>query len=108
LKDRFEEKYIPEPNSGCWLWVGALTGNYGQLKYKGRHGGNILAHRASYEIYKGPFNKGLDVLHKCDNPSCVNPDHLFLGDHSDNMLDMSTKIRANPRGRKLKLTEEDL
>jgi hypothetical protein len=79
---RFEERYIPEPNSGCWLWIGATNGNpeYGWL-------GSLKAHRISYAVYVGPIPHGLLVRHKCDNTYCVNPEHLELGTHKDNTSD---------------------
>lgn len=96
-KDRFDEKWMPEPFSGCWLWVGAYfcqTG-YGKI-YIGRL---ILAHRASWELYRGRIPDGMCVCHKCDTPSCVNPAHLFIGTHADNMHDMVRKGLSN-RGEK--------
>ena len=84
----FEERYIPEPNSGCWLWLGDLdSGGYGRLKIKGK---TYRAHRFSLLREQ---QTDLFVCHKCDTPSCVNPDHLFLGTHSDNMKDMVSKNR---------------
>lgn len=92
---RFETNYIPEPNSGCWLWLGATLGKgYGQMQL-GRSADKQerLAHRVAWRLFKGPIPEGLDVLHHCDVPSCVNPDHLFLGTDFDNMKDMRDKGR---------------
>ncbi len=84
----------------CWLWVGQKAGNgYGVLLYKGRR---LMAHRLAWEILRGPIPDGLWVLHNCpggDNPQCVNPNHLFLGTHADNMADMVQKGRST-RGRR--------
>jgi hypothetical protein len=94
LEARFESKYIPEPNSGCWLWMGALLPfGYGVLG-AGGHTGTIRAHHAAWRIYRGDIPAGMWVLHKCDVPSCVNPDHLFLGTHQDNMRDCRQKGRS--------------
>lgn len=98
-KEDFIER-IPE--SGCWIWMGQCwDSGYGYLR-KRLNGKikTISAHRYMYEFYKGPFDKSLDVLHRCDNPSCVNPDHLFLGTHSDNMRDMIQKNRRDFTGSK--------
>lgn len=74
----------------CWLWTGAKTKfGYGKLRINGSYMG---AHRFSYELYFGAA-KALCVLHKCDNPSCVNPKHLFLGSKKDNSIDMLRKKR---------------
>lgn len=73
LLERFEARYIPEPNSGCWLWIGALQNGYGSIKKEGR---NYPAHRLSYEMNKGAIPGGLVIDHLCRVPSCVNPDHL--------------------------------
>lgn len=88
-KARFEAKYLAEPNSGCWLWTAALE-RYGYFKLDGKQ---ISAHRASFIIYVGPIPENLFVLHQCDNPPCVNPNHLFLGTHQDNVDDMMRKGR---------------
>lgn len=95
LLDRFEAKYIPEPNSGCWIWTGApqrTRGRYGSFNYFGKP---TPAHRVSWLLYRGEIPLGLYVLHRCDNGFCVNPDHLFLGTQQDNMDDMTKKGRWN-------------
>lgn len=93
---QFEEHFLAEPNSGCWLWDGSINrGGYGQ--YKGLKDVSTLAHRVSWSLYRGPIPEGLWVLHRCDVRCCVRPDHLFLGTHQDNMDDMWEKGRS-PRG----------
>jgi HNH endonuclease len=92
----FEQKYIPEPMSGCFLWTGAQhRQGYGSISVRGK---TQLAHRISWQFYCGEIPDGIKVLHKCDNPPCVNPDHLFLGTQSDNMSDCGKKGRANKKG----------
>jgi hypothetical protein len=94
-RSRFEEKYTPEPNTGCWLWIGAMApGGYGKMRIGGRKVTPTLAHRVSYALHFGPFPDSLDVLHRCDQPVCVNPDHLFLGTQSDNNADRHRKGRT--------------
>lgn len=86
----FDQKYIPEPNSGCWLWTaGQDKDGYGLMS------GWRRAHRYSYEAHVGPIPSGLMVCHKCDTPSCVNPCHLFTGTAKDNMVDCANKGRSN-------------
>jgi len=94
IKERFESKVMPEPNSGCWLWTGGINEHgYGIIgKGGGRAAGVDKAHRVSYRLYCGDPT-GSNVLHKCDNPYCVNPAHLFLGSLSDNMRDCVAKGR---------------
>ena len=110
LEERFYEKIEPEPNSGCWLWIEHLTPKgYGAMSYQGK---KKRAHRVSYQIHNGPIPADKMVLHKCDNRSCVNPTHLYLGTHSENMLDMVTRGRQNkPKGSSQgssKLTEQEV
>ena len=65
---------MPEPNTGCWLWLGEITQNgYSRLKVKDK---NIAAHRIAYELFKGPIPEGLVIDHLCRNRCCVNPQHL--------------------------------
>lgn len=100
LKKRFEDKISPEPMSGCWLWTAAASEHgYGKIGLGGRAAGEAKAHRVSWILYRGEIAEGLDVCHKCDTPACVNPDHLFLGDHKANMEDMCAKGR-HPNSKK--------
>ena len=107
---RFEEKFIPEPKSGCWIWTATKSEDgYGKFYF---HPTYERSHRASWMFYVGEIPNGLFVLHKCDNPSCVNPYHLFLGTNDDNIKDMVKKGRQRAlRGSKhknAKVTEKDV
>lgn len=100
LQERFEQRYIPEPNSGCWLWVGTQhTRGYGRIQKevgsRKKRAKLERAHRVAWELYRGPIPTDMHVLHRCDVTSCVNPDHLFLGTQTDNMADKYRKNRAN-------------
>lgn len=78
--------------AGCWEWVGAkLVRGYGHLSHEGKY---LLAHRVSYELHNGPIPDGLLVLHSCDNPACVRPDHLWVGTPKQNTEDMHKKGRG--------------
>ena len=92
LEDRFWPKVDKRGPEECWPWLGASNGGYGLISDgKGKH---LRATRASILIHSGPFDKSLIVCHKCDNPPCVNPNHLFLGTFKDNMKDMHRKNRG--------------
>lgn len=100
----FAERTMPEPNSGCLLWTGPANGlGYGRIHVVGtrRRAG---AHRVAFEVVHGPVPQGMEVCHRCDTPSCVNVDHLFLGTHRDNMADMAAKGRSRPFFRERKRT----
>lgn len=97
IAERFEGKFTR--SDSCWLWHGFKLQSpfgYGLLWIRQPDGGRLprLAHRISWEIYRGKIPAGLFVLHKCDTPLCVNPEHLFLGTQSDNMNDMYYKGRG--------------
>ncbi len=91
-RDRFFEKI--EKTSSCWIWKGGKNekgyGTFFVQSYKAC----VKAHRFSYEILIGKIPSGMCVLHRCDTPSCVNPDHLFIGTQQDNLADMRAKGRA--------------
>jgi len=83
----------------CWLWNGAKNwAGYGRLKFERSY---FLAHRLAYAATKGVVPKGMRVLHRCDTPACVNPDHLFLGSQADNVRDMCSKGRHWGTSRKI-------
>jgi len=106
MEHRFLSKFIK--TDSCWNWTAFKDKDgYGQLSIDGKM---HRAHRVSYELYKNKIPEGLHVLHKCDNPPCVNPDHLELGTPQDN-VDDKTKRGRQARGEKhgcAKLTEADV
>lgn len=108
LAEVIERGSIPEPNSGCHLWMMSIQpSGYGQFGWKGRV---VLAHRAAYEAANGPIPAGMFVCHKCDVPSCVNAEHLFLGSAADNTADAHRKGRLafGSRNGQARLSEEQV
>jgi hypothetical protein len=97
VRERWEAKVSPEPNSGCWIWIGALDGHgYGQLRIAGK---NVLATHVALKLAERPRPFPAAVArHKCDNPSCVNSAHLEWGTQQDNMRDAAQRGRANLSG----------
>lgn len=92
VEQRFWTKV--EKTESCWFWTAAKNQNgYGVFWPGGKPVRNVLAHRFSWQLVKGDVPDGMHVLHRCDTPDCVNPAHLFLGTHGDNMVDMAYKGR---------------
>lgn len=104
--DRFWSKV--SKTDKCWMWTGASARfGYGNSYFNGK---NVPAHRLSWILENGEIPKGMNVCHKCDNPRCVKPDHLFLGSQAENMRDMRQKNRGakGERHGSAKLSLEDV
>jgi hypothetical protein len=107
--ENFWDRVSPEPNSGCWFWLGGLNDRgYGIV---GRGANRVeKAHRWFYRHFVGTVPPGLHVLHHCDVRCCVNPEHLYVGTHQDNMIDRGVRGR-HARGEatnRTTLTEQDV
>jgi len=100
-KDRLYKMSIVDTETMCWNWIGTLKGSdklrqYGSITVGSRLDGTrkqMSAHRFSYRVFNGEIPIGLFVCHKCDNPKCINPKHLFLGTRQDNIDDRESKGR---------------
>jgi hypothetical protein len=100
LPERFDKKWKLDAATGCWLWTAAKvrrTANYEQPIIGTWRSRTENAHRIAWLLHRGPIPDGQYVLHRCDNPLCVNPEHLFLGTHQDNMDDMILKARNSSK-----------
>lgn len=92
VDDRFWAQVDKSDLDGCWIWKGSRAGGYGKMSVRGV---TVGAHRISYELAKGQIECGLIVLHSCDTPLCVNPDHLRAGTYKENTQDMLDRNRGD-------------
>lgn len=93
MKEFLEHNSRPSTSNDCRVWTASVSRRgYGRFENNGKF---TAAHRAAYQVYKGEIPCGLVVMHKCDNPPCINPDHLTVGTQSDNMKDCAAKGRHN-------------
>ena len=95
LLQRLRKFVVVAEESQCWVWTGAREEKgYGKTKIAGKQ---VAVHRAVYELLVAPIPTGMSCCHRCDNPSCCNPDHLFLGTQRDNINDMLAKNRQSSK-----------
>lgn len=96
VQQRMQKHIKVNEDSGCWEWFGSKRTGYGRMIVGSRRDGTrrtMSAHRVSYELANGEIPGGMEICHKCDNPCCVNPDHLFAGTRQDNVDDRERKGR---------------
>ena len=97
-----------QSETGCWIWKGSKRAGYGIMSRKGK---TVTAHRVCYEAFKGEIPAGMVIRHSCDNPSCINPGHLFVGTQAENVADRELRGRRDVKGEQVgtaKLTEADV
>jgi hypothetical protein len=107
--ERFELWYIPEPNSGCWLWLGNVSRGRARISTNRRSKMEVAA-RFAYRLFCSEVEDHIVIRHQCDNPLCVNPDHLLSGSHADNVADKVRRGRQ-PKGENAfgaKLTDDQV
>jgi hypothetical protein len=103
VAEQLEAQSIPEPNSGCQIWLGTISKfGYGTVTANGRTGQKV--HRLAYEIAHGPIPGGSHILHRCDVRCCINPSHLFIGTNADNVADKVSK-RRQANGERLNINK---
>lgn len=94
LREAFDERWIPEPNTGCWLWTGSIDKDgYGVLS-RGAGKPQLKAHRVSVALSGRSIPPGMCACHKCDTPCCVNPNHIYVGTRAENNRDISLRARG--------------
>jgi len=107
LENMLFMKLAKDEVTGCWNWTGGLfDSGYGRVTKNGK---NALAHRVSYAHFFGSIPEGLQVCHKCNNKRCINPDHLYVGTHNDNMRDVTlTDVHKGENNAKALLTQSQV
>lgn len=103
FSDTFEARFWAQVNKtdSCWLWIGATQKGYGAINKGARTSGLIRAHQASWILHNGTIPEGMSVLHHCDVPACIRPDHLWIGTQKDNMHDAVHKSRTILYGKRI-------
>lgn len=96
LRERFDEKWEENPDTGCWEWTASTKNGYGEIRVNGK---SVYTHRLSYELHVGSIpegdgHHGAVVAHHCDNRLCCNPGHIFITDQAGNLSDMRSKGRG--------------